>query len=443
MRRCRGSIRLAVKLAVLVLSVAVVPVKLAGQEYREIRQNAPEPKRADRPTQVTDVPEAEGFEHYLFILHWAAGALARPGLDLAWKLGLLGEGAGELGGFGGGIGGSGPKSGTGVRAAYEIYQNPLWAGVSGEITFRGYNEESVWIGVSDPTLESFARAIVTYDLDRHDELTGLGMDTPEDSETDFGQEEIRVMGEGQYQFAPTFFVGARGGWHKNNLLEGENDDIPNTGDVFGDSLLPDVGILPGLSGENGDYMQTGAYLAVDSRDNVGNPADALYAGLAFDAFRGVDDTPFDWNRWSAEASYYIGLPDAQRVIALRFFGVHQDPLHGQAVVPYYFLSSIGGPSFLRGYDSQRFSDNDLIYLAAEYRRRVWTHPDRWYAIDASIVAETAGVYRDVFDELELGDMEQSFGTEARLLTPNNVDLRMGVGVGSEGARFFVSGGGRF
>lgn len=40
-------------------------------------------------------------------------------------------------------------------------------------------------------------------------------------------------------------------------------------------------------------------------------------------------------------------------------------------------------------------------------------------------------------------MEQSFGTEARLLTPNNIDVRMGASVGGEGARFFVSGGGRF
>jgi hypothetical protein len=85
----------------------------------------------------------------------------------------------------------------------------------------------------------------------------------------------------------------------------------------------------------------------------------------------------------------------------------------------------------------------VVYSAAEFRRRVWAEEAGQAALDASLFVESAGVYRDLTDELELGDMEQSFGTELRLVTPNDVVARLGVATGGEGAKFYVGGGGRF
>jgi hypothetical protein len=112
-------------------------------------------------------------------------------------------------------------------------------------------------------------------------------------------------------------------------------------------------------------------------------------------------------------------------------------------VPFYYLSSVGGGSLLRSFSSFRFQDNDLLYGAAELRRRVWTENAGQIAVDASLFAESAGVYRDLTEDVELGDMEQSYGTELRIVVPNDVVARIGVATGGEGAKFYVGGGGRF
>jgi hypothetical protein len=437
---------------VIVAALLLLPAALSAQEYKYVTDGAPNLKRPDPPQRVADVETAKGFEEVLFIVHKGAALLAKPGLDLGWKLGLLGVGGGPPGGFRGNIGGSGPKSGTGITLGYVYYSQPFWTGIEGAVTYKLYTEDSAWLGVTDPTYENFLRAIVTYDLDRHDEFSGLGMETecvdrvdcsPENEETDYYQEEFRVLGEGRVRLGEGFYLGGRGGYRKMNILKGKNDDIPDITKVFGDVFLPGVGVLPGVSGENADYTQAGGYLLLDTRDVPGNPSRGLLLSGGYDIFRGVSDTPFDWNRYSAELAGYIPIPDASRTIAVRIFAVHQDPENDETVVPYYSLSSIGGPSLLRSYDSQRFSDNDMAYAAIEYRRRVWTHPEGWYAVDAALVAESAAVYRDMFDDFSLSDMKQSFGTEARLLTPNNTDVRLGCSFGDEGGKFFVSGGGRF
>jgi Omp85 superfamily domain len=432
--------------------VASFPLAAFAQEYTELTGEAPERKADPAPTTVASAEPAKGFEEILFIVHKAAALIARPGLELGWKAHLLGTGGGPPGGFSGNIGGSGPKSGTGITLGYVYYNNPFWAGIDGAVTYKGYTNDYVFVGVTDPKYNNFLRARVDYDLDRHDEFSGLGMETeldqedggsPENEETDYYQEEIRVMGEGQVRLSDVTYLGGRGGYRKNNILKGKNEDIPDITKVFAGVPLPGVGILPGVSDENANYTQVGGYFLVDTRDVPGNPGRGVLLGGGYDSFRGVDDTPFDWDRWTGEFAGYLPLPDASRVIAVRIFGVHQDPKNGETLVPYYVLSSIGGPKALRSYDSQRFQDNDQLYTGIEYRRRVWSDPENRFGIDAALVAESAAVYRDMFDKFDLGDMKQSFGTEVRLLTPNNNDLRMGASFGDEGGKFFISGGGRF
>ena len=81
-------------------------------------------------------------------------------------------------------------------------------------------------------------------------------------------------------------------------------------------------------------------------------------------------------------------------------------------------------------------------LAAELIEALAPRPGQ-VAVDATLFVESAGVYRDVTEDVELGDMEQSYGTELRVVVPNDVIARIGVATGDEGARFYVGGGGRF
>lgn len=390
-------------------------------------------------------PDLEGGESALFVLHRGLALALAPVVEFGVESGLLGASAGSIEGFKLNPGSLGSGSGVGLAVGYVFWSPPLWWGASVGASLKGYMDHSAFVGVRDVRGANYLRLTGGYDLDTQDEFSGLGMESPEERETDYRQEEVRILGDGQLSAAENVRLGFRGGWRKNTLLPGENDDLTDTGVRFGSTPLPDVGsVLPGLAGEDGDYGQGGLFLAYDSRNDTRNPDRGALAAVSVDAFRGLGDTPFDWNRYVGDIDGYVPLPDETRVLAMRLLAVHQEPLHGQVLVPFYYLSSLGGSSFLRSFSSFRFQDNDLLYGAAELRRRVWAEALGQAALDASFFVESAGVYRDLTDEVELGDMEQSFGTELRLLVPNDVVARLGVAFGSsEGAKVYVGGGGRF
>ena len=92
------------------------------------------------------------------------------------------------------------------------------------------------------------------------------MDIPDDKDlqTDYRQEEIRFLGDGQISLGELFRVGARGGVRKNSLLAGKNDDLVDTELAFFDSIIPGVGILPGLIEEERRYIRAVAFIALDA-----------------------------------------------------------------------------------------------------------------------------------------------------------------------------------
>jgi hypothetical protein len=432
--RCSGFVQVALVLLVL------LPAAAFAQQPPFEGALSPEPLE---PREQLAQPNLTSGELIFFGLHRIAALALAPLVDAGVDADLLGSGSGEIGGLKIKPGSLGSGSGVGLQVGYVFYTAPYWGGASGGISTKGYMEHSAFLGVRDRRGANYLRATGTYDLDTQDEFSGLGMESPEDSESDYRQEEFRLLGDGQVSPAEHFRIGARGGYRKNNLLDGKNDDLDDIEVVFGDSVLTGVGILPGVSDEDGKYAQAGVFLAFDTRNDPNNADRGLVLAGSFDAFRGLSATPFDWDRYAGEFAGYLPLPDETRVIALRLLGIHQQPRHGAALVPFYYLASLGGSSLLRSFSSFRFQDNDMLYGAAEFRRRVWTEEEGQAALDASLFVETAGVYRDLTDDVELGDMEQSVGTELRLLVPNDVVARLGVATGNEGVKFYVGGGGRF
>ncbi|MFN2432122.1 MAG: BamA/TamA family outer membrane protein [Gemmatimonadota bacterium] len=438
--RCAGS---------LLFLVCLRPAGIDAQQPPFEGAVSPEPLE---PRERLTEADLEGPDAILFGVHRVVSLGLAPLVEFGVEKGLIGSGSGSIEGFRINPGSLGSNSGIGLSVGYVAYPAPVWAGASVGYTTKRYQEHEAFVGVRTDRGDRYLRVTGSYDLDTEDEFAGLGMDSPEfidedeqDPATDYRQEEIRLLGDGAVLFAENVRVGARGGWRKNNLRGGENDDVEDTQAFFQDSLLPGVGAeLPGISGEAAEYGQYGGFLAYDSRNDPNNPDRGLLLAGSADLFRGVSETPFDVDRFAGELVGYLPLPDETRVFAVRLLGVHQEPGEDQVLVPFYYLSSLGGGSFLRSFSSFRFQDNDLLYGAAELRRRVWTEAAGQAALDASLFVESGGVYRDLTEDVSLGDMEQSFGTELRILAPNDVVARLGAALGSsEGAKLYLSGGGRF
>ena len=98
------------------------------------------------------------------------------------------------------------------------------------------------------------------------------------------------------------------------------------------------------------------------------------------------------------------------------------------VVPFFLLPSLGGSDFLRGFPSYRFRDRDAMLLTAQYR---------WYVqeyVDGVLFYE-AGKVAPAFGDLDLTDLENSYGIGLYFHSARSTLLRLELARSREGLRF--------
>jgi outer membrane protein assembly factor BamA len=94
-------------------------------------------------------------------------------------------------------------------------------------------------------------------------------------------------------------------------------------------------------------------------------------------------------------------------------------------VPFYLQPTLGGSNDLRGFRAYRFYDNAAMVLNAEYRWEVFSGMDMAIFGDAGKVAPR---WRD----LDLSDLEASYGFGMRFNVRNAVFLRIDTAFSHEG-----------
>jgi hemolysin activation/secretion protein len=99
-------------------------------------------------------------------------------------------------------------------------------------------------------------------------------------------------------------------------------------------------------------------------------------------------------------------------------------------VPFYMMESLGGADSLRGFDTYRFRDENLISLSSEYR---WEPAKFW---ELALFYDAGKVFPQG-DDWNFNDLQHGYGIGLRLKLEKSVILRFDVGHSDEGTSFYI------
>jgi len=269
--------------------------------------------------------------------------------------------------------------------------------------------------------ELFLYADLRYRDFPQEDFFGLGPQSREEDRTDFELKEADYEVVVGYQFNPRLRTDVRAGFLQVDIEPGTDGRFPATQELFNDAAAP------GLT-EQPNFFRLGPSLLFDYRDRPGNPHRGGMLGFSFGRYEDLDGNAFDFNRFAINARHYLPLGATSRVLAVQFF-TSLDDADDAGQVPFYFQETLGGTDTLRGFDSFRFRDTNVLYFSAEYR---WEPVS---AVEFALFYDTGKVFADRSD-FDFHDLENTFGFGVRLKTPNAVIFRADVGRSPEDTQIY-------
>lgn len=302
--------------------------------------------------------------------------------------------------------------------------------VSGAISLRNYRALDVDVALpylANRRLEIGAHA--EYRFYPQQDYFGIGPDSLRGNRVSFLQEHTEVAGRAIYHPLPWLETGGEIGWLNLDVGSGRDTRFPSIEDLFSE----DSG-APGLASQP-DFLRTRAWVSVDYRDQPGNARSGGFYTASWGDYSDRDSGRYSFGRFDAEARQYFPIFDKKRVIALRALFAYANNEPG-GVVPFYMLPTLGGSTSVRGYRNFRFHDENAILLNVEYRWEAFSGLDMALFFDA-------GEVRNDWHDIDLQDLNTSYGIGFRFNTYQNVFLRLDVGFGGEGTRLFVAFGPNF
>jgi len=303
----------------------------------------------------------------------------------------------------------GMRSGAGFAFGAAYQRGGMTA--SSQVSLNGYQKHELRFAASGIAgSKLFANVRGGYQDFTKETFYGVGNASKKDDRTNYGLEQFQVRAEVGTHIAPHAKVGGTLGWIDSRVY---------------DSSMNNVDDQP-------DYVEAGAFLDMDYRDEPGNPRRGARYLARWSSFQDRTSDRFSFNRLDVDVQHYFPFFNDRRVIALRAKTALTQSADGH-VVPFYMLPALGGGEGLRGFSDFRFRDRNLALLTAEYRWEAFSGLDMALFADAGQVAHR-------FRDLALSDVKTAAGFGMRFNTAKQVFCRVDLGFSKEGPRLSLNFG---
>lgn len=197
--------------------------------------------------------------------------------------------------------------------------------------------------------------------------------------------------------------------------------------------------LPLPVGADGSLtLGLGASTVYDTRQNVLNERDALYAEASFQEYSPLWGSEYSFRSLTLDfRGFFPTTADKKQVLAVQAFG---NFLGGDSI-PFQQMSLLGNESLLRGYYTGRYRDNHYLAAQVEYRLLPFPFAKRWGAaafFGAGTVAPEIGDFR-----LDLLRPAGGAGLRFLLFPDKDIYVRFDVALTPEGPNYYFFTGEAF
>jgi hypothetical protein len=146
------------------------------------------------------------------------------------------------------------------------------------------------------------------------------------------------------------------------------------GGVYG-QLMDASSVLdrPAAIDTSSKVVSYGAFLAYDSRDNslgLTRGLDLYGRVASSDGLKNSTSAGYGWLEVELDARGFVPLGSPRTSLLLRTRGQFKTPEDGTQI-PFYELSWLGGRTYLRGFPSYRFRDNNMLLLSTEVQQTMF------------------------------------------------------------------------
>lgn len=341
---------------------------------------------------------------------------------------------------GGGIGTRSGFLGGGLTYhAFPAVTGPQ-AGVRLAVTNRAYALAEAFVGLNPRDERPYLELKAFYDNDTMDEFWGIGPDTEEDAESDFGWE--RWGAQASAGIPPLDALGGivwgsvHGGWETSFIYDGMDPGSPDAIERF--TFIDDV---------QREFWNVGGSAAIDLRDSPGHPTSGVLIRGDGAWWSAADEFDEEWIQYGGEAQVHLPLGTDWYILSLRAGASKVEPRSGTlaADIPFQYLPALGGSDHMRGFDSWRFRDLAAAFGSVEFRYRIWEEHvppedrDRAGLFEASLFFDVGDVADDLDSDIT-DDLETSYGLMIRMYLLDEHAVGVGVGRSDEKLRVLFTTG---
>ncbi len=194
------------------------------------------------------------------------------------------------------------------------------------------------------------------------------------------------------------------GWHLRSY--------PDTVTFLNDAVAPGLTAQP-------HFLHADTTLTIDTLDHPGHPGHGGLWQLAASTFHDRDLGRYSFNRVELVGIRFLPVVNDKWTLGARLTAIASQT-SGANQVPFYFYPSLGGQSVLRGFDSDRFHDRNLVALNLESRWALMTH------VDAAVFADL-GEVAPRLRAFDTSHLQKVWGVGLRVHTVFNTIARLDVG----------------